>query len=66
MVSALSLLCEVIVCVMFCVCVVFTTSVFIKFHITCRLQTNQLLRHTNFYNKLSISQSLMINDSNNG
>ena len=60
MVSALSLLCVTIVCEMFCVCVMF-----IKFHISCRLQTNQLLKHANYYNKLLIS-SLMINDSNNG
>ena len=65
MVNALSLLCVTIVCVMFCVCVTFTISVFIKFHISCRLQTNQLLKHANYYNKLLIS-SLMINDSNNG
>ena len=47
------------------VCLVFTISVFIKFHISCRLQTYQLLKHANYYNKLLIS-SLMINDSNNG
>ena len=65
MVSALSLSCVTNVCAMFCVCVVFTISVFIKFHISCRLQTYQLLKHANYYNKLLIS-SLMINDSNNG
>ena len=50
---------------MFCVCVMFTTSVFIKFHISCQLQTKQLFKHANYYNKLLIS-SLMKNDSNNG
>ena len=65
MVSALSLLCVTIVYVMFCVCVMFTISVFIKFHISCRLQTNQLLKHANYYNKL-LTSSLMINDFNDG
>ena len=41
MVRVLSLLCVTIVCVMFCVCVIFTISVLIKFHNSCRLQTNQ-------------------------
>ena len=65
MVSALSFLCVTIVCVTFCVCVMFTISVFIKFHISCRLQTNQLFKHANYYNKL-LTSSLMINDSNDG
>ena len=33
MISALSLVCVTIVCVLFCVCVVFLISVFVKFHI---------------------------------
>ena len=41
MVSALSLLCVTIVCVMFCVCVMFTTSVYkIPHFLPCLLYTS--------------------------